>query len=1588
LRISELIGRIIGFIAAIRVTLATAFILPNPIYMIQRLRAGLLGALPLLAVASASAQSLPTDGTPQLRRLPATTAAALRQQPLDSRQLLRQELGLRPADDMRPLRVETDEQGQRHERFQQYFQGVKVEHGVYTVHRSAGVLSGELKPVPAGLSIKPALSEAAALQRGLASVGAHRYMWEDAGEEAALKQVSGNPAASYRPVGELVLVEDYRVSAPSQRPLVLAWKFNIYAQQPETRAWVYVDARSGAIVLEDAIIKHAKGLVPEGSAKAQAVKRQPAKAKGVTSSAMATFATRYSGSQQVATDLNNGVYRLRDYTRAAGIETYNLRNGTNLAAGTDFTDNDNNWTAAEFNNTARDNAALDAHFGSRNVFDYWMNVHGRNSYDDQGGKLINYVHFSSNYDNANWNGSAMRYGDGATLFNPLTALDVCAHETGHGVCQETAGLVYQSESGALNEGFSDIWGATIEQYVDPTKQTWIVGEEITRNSGGLRSMINPLSTAVLTSCPANYRGRLWNFGTSDNGGVHTNSGVLNHWYYILTVGKTGVNEQGQAYSVTGLGFLNAARIAYRAERLYLTPNSDYRSARIFTIQAAEDLFGAGSAEVIAVIDAWYAVGLGNSSTAPAGAVAQCPTDDAAVLTASASASTLCAGDQLTLTATATFPSTRRLRNMTGVSLPDGVTTFTAVPVYSTVVTAGTTLQHGLESLYRNYGDLTGVRVKLRHDRPGQVALRLAVRGTAATPSYLDLSAALPAYTGSGTASLDILFTDAAATTLPATMGSSLSGSYRPATALGSITPGNLSLISLEGKDGQVGSAGVIELVELLFTRAATDRPTVRWVGPGVDVATATALTTPAGPSIGGVVNHRYTVLASDPYFGCTSTREVSVAVRQPLLVAEALQPELCAGRGQAFGSINLRVTADDSIAGQTYQWSGPAGYSATGKRRSTTPTSAGRLRYTVRTTTPGSNCSNQRSVVVMANRPVAAAPAGTDSVACVGGIARLRSRLLENQLVGPYQFTGSVQIPDNNVNGVRIPLTVAGPAEGFFNLRGISVNITHTYIGDLELYVEAPDGTRVLLSRMNGDAGRAYNTLFIDSVGARALGSGAAPYAGTWQVDEPTGFAKLRTAAQTGTWNLWVRDLGPQDVGPVTAWGIVMKDNSVTWSGPNGFTASGSSALTGALASPGHHEYIGITQAGGCSFRDTVRVRVVPGPEWTFRQSTDLALAANWTCLPTPTTDAEVRGSSGRQPLLTTGLVQVRNLRVRAGTALTLNGGTLEVYGSLTLEPGATLTGSNGTLALRGANATISAATASALQVPRLLVNLPAATDTLRLAQQLTVTTALTAQQGILKTQASALTLAPAATISETAASYVSGQLLASANMTAAGTYDFGGAGASITAAGTSPLPGLTSLSRVTDQAIGRAPARSSIRRHYTFGPAQNQNLSLTLRLSYRDAELNGIPESTLDFYRAASLAGPWQPVSRSGQDLSLNVVVASNVTSLRDTWTLSNATAMLPTRSSAVSGVSVQALPVPFGAAGFSLALQLTKAQPQGSVAVYDLTGRKLFERALSGPAGRSSVALPEAGRLAAGVYLVRTTLGGETQTLRVTRE
>jgi Zn-dependent metalloprotease len=478
--------------------------------------------------------------------------------------------------------VERDAGGTLHYRYQQTVNGIAIENADMLVHVSNGKINSQngkwIKDFPAGLRSSASVTEATALNKALQNIGAQIYKWQIPAEEAFLKREQNNPNASFFPEATLVYYSGERDVIPSA--LRLAYKFDIYAQDPVSRQLIFVDAATGNILGKREVIHE--------------------------TNATGTAQTAYSGSQTITTDFTGSNYRLRETGRGGGINTYNLQTSTNYSTAIDFTDADNNWNNI---NAAKDEYATDAHWGTEMTYDYYFQKYGRNSIDNAGMALNSYLHYSVGYFNAFWDGSRMTYGDGSSLNGnrPLTALDVCGHEITHGVTQRTSNLVYSYESGAMNEGFSDIFGTAIEAFARPTNTDWLIGGDFYT----IRNMSNPNAF----NHPDTYMGTYWYSGGGDNGGVHYNSGVLNYWFYLLTVGGSGVNDHNVSYNVSGIGMDKAAAIAYRLNTVYLVSTSQYYDARILGIMAAEDLYGIGSNEAVQTANSWTAVGL-YASTCP------------------------------------------------------------------------------------------------------------------------------------------------------------------------------------------------------------------------------------------------------------------------------------------------------------------------------------------------------------------------------------------------------------------------------------------------------------------------------------------------------------------------------------------------------------------------------------------------------------------------------------------------------------------------------------------------------------------------------------------------------------------------------------------------------------------------------------------------------------------------------------------------------------------------------------------------------------------------------------------------------------
>lgn len=424
----------------------------------------------------------------------------------------------------------------------------------------------------------PTIDEIVAREIAISHIDASVYSWQY--EYLDYFDSIGAPHLKYLPQGQLVICpDDFNNDNASPK---LAYKFEIYTMEPESNTHVYVDANTGTILLT----------VP--------------RMYSITGRAE----TRFSGVQSIETTLILGKYCLCDNTRCEGqttIKTRDLQNAYNSPLWSRrINDDDNNWTAIEYHAT-REDAALDAHWGAEMTIDYFYDWFNRASIDNRNKTVKNYVHWNIN-NNAAWNGYVIKYGDGDVNCQPYVGLDVVAHEIGHAVTHFSAGLVYKNESGAINESISDIWGACVTRYIDPTKNIWSIGEDCYSGFRAIRQMDYPNNYWQ----PDTYNGQYWqdyNINTADNGGVHTNSGVMNYWFYLLTQGGSGTNDHGYNYVVTGIGFEKSEQIVYHALTNYFTQKTDYSLAAVYTIASAIELYGVCSDEANSVIAAWKAVGV-------------------------------------------------------------------------------------------------------------------------------------------------------------------------------------------------------------------------------------------------------------------------------------------------------------------------------------------------------------------------------------------------------------------------------------------------------------------------------------------------------------------------------------------------------------------------------------------------------------------------------------------------------------------------------------------------------------------------------------------------------------------------------------------------------------------------------------------------------------------------------------------------------------------------------------------------------------------------------------------------------------------
>ena len=328
-----------------------------------------------------------------------------------------------------------------------------------------------------------------------------------------------------------------------------------------------------------------------------------------------------------------GTYLAHDLLRPPDLLTFDMQgnlnktidflNGVTPLFDSDLaTDPDNVWTG--------DGASVDAHVYAGWTYDFLFKRFRRRGLDNNDIRIVSLVHpvrrqdvfTASGYVVALFYLNAFYAGNGVMVFGEglppgvtflgrswnffAAALDVVAHELAHGVTDFSSQLIYRDESGALNEAFSDIIATGVEFFFQesgsgPLQADYLLAEDIIVPP--LRSLQNP----VAFGDPDHYSNRFT--GTADDGGVHTNSLIASHAFYLAIEGGTNATS---GLGVTGVGAANRDQIEnvfYRAFVFMLPSNATFSVARAATIQAARDLYGEGSTAEQAVTEAWTAVGV-------------------------------------------------------------------------------------------------------------------------------------------------------------------------------------------------------------------------------------------------------------------------------------------------------------------------------------------------------------------------------------------------------------------------------------------------------------------------------------------------------------------------------------------------------------------------------------------------------------------------------------------------------------------------------------------------------------------------------------------------------------------------------------------------------------------------------------------------------------------------------------------------------------------------------------------------------------------------------------------------------------------
>ncbi|NLP09705.1 T9SS type A sorting domain-containing protein [bacterium] len=476
----------------------------------------------------------------------------------------------KPAEEFVATRCQTDDLGKRHVRLQQMYRGVPVWANDLYVHIDAKdevyAVNGRYAPTPV---------QVRSTEAGLSAANATEIVYNDLRQKNLLRTIAPETRRALRmpePTAEKAIWID------RQGDSHLVWQVDLHAN---LRDWFtyFVDAWDGSVL-------HKLRNTAEGAVNASGVDLT-----GITRSFRAY---QKNNTYYMLSDVNPITSAATDLpdNPAGGLWVIDLRN-------TDPTENSNYYHVQSYSATNwSDRSAVSSMYNLGLTYAYYKNVHGRDAIDGAASTIVTVVNVTEDgqaMDNAYWNGSAIFWGNGSNYFKPLAgSLDVMAHELTHGVTQYTANLIYQDQPGAMNEAMSDFFGVMVD------RDDWLMGEDIMKPGTGsaLRDVAQPDNRNVMSPLPSKMSQYLYT--SEDQGGVHSNCGILNRAAYLVA------NQIGRD---------KTEKIWYRALTHYLTRQSQFIDGRKTLEQSAQDLYG--DTEVNAIKQAFDAVEItddGSTST--------------------------------------------------------------------------------------------------------------------------------------------------------------------------------------------------------------------------------------------------------------------------------------------------------------------------------------------------------------------------------------------------------------------------------------------------------------------------------------------------------------------------------------------------------------------------------------------------------------------------------------------------------------------------------------------------------------------------------------------------------------------------------------------------------------------------------------------------------------------------------------------------------------------------------------------------------------------------------------------------------------